>query len=292
MLETKYSRHDLLTVAITSPKSVLQHDKHGWLSLFSRKAVVEDPVGAAPHHRSAGKKTDALEKFYDTFIAPNQITFSVFYDIVIDDMVVRDVDIEIMASSGLITHVHSYAMYELIEEDEQIKIARLAAYWELFPMVKQVLGSGIPGLKMVSLLGYRMLRIQGLSGVMGYLQGFSGIGRRGKDTVGKFVSAFNRGDTNQLTGLFSNPSKAAIELPAGKHHLITALLSDSERIHLTVSDLISAGMTASFRFDVSLDGVFRHGIGLAEFSKEMKGKLTRIRFFWNDENPNQKGVNY
>ena len=282
MLETKYDRNDLLSVASASPKAVLKHDKREWLSLFTRNAVVEDPVGSAPHRRAAGKKIDPLEKFYDTFIAPNQITFHVYSDTVIADTVVRDVDIEIMAPSGLITHVHSYAMYELTEEDGQIKIARLAAHWELFPMVKQVLGGGIAGLRMVTSLSLRMPRIQGISGALGYVRGFTGIKRKGKDVVTKFVAAFNQGDFIQLSELFVNPAEAVIELPAGKHYLITALLSDSERIHMTVSDLISAGMTTSFRFDVSLEGVFRHGIGLAEFSREKKGKLACIRFYWNE----------
>ncbi len=283
MIDAGYTRHDLLEVASASPRAVLQHDKQGWLLLFAKRAIIEDPVGSVPHQRSAGRKTDALERFYSTFIAPNYITFQVHSDIVIADTVVRDVDIEIMASSGLITSVHSYAMYELIEEERQIKIARLAAHWELFPMVKQVLGGGIPGLKMITSLGLLMPRIQGISGVLGYMKGFTGIGQKGKDVVSKFVNAFNNGNTVELSGLFIDPSKAVIELPAGKHHIITALLSDFERTHLTVSDLISAGMTTSFRFDLSLDGVFRHGIGLAEFSTQKKGKLTRVRFFWNDD---------
>ncbi len=281
MIDSRYTRDDLLKLAGASPQAVLRHDKQTWLSLFANKAVVEDPVGTSPHEKHDGQSDDALDRFYETFIAPNQITFNVHADIVCVDTVMRDVDIEIIAPSGLVTSVHCYAMYEIVEEAGQLKIDRLAAHWELLPMVKQVLGSGIPGLKMMTSLGLMMPRIQGISGVLGYMRGFGGIRQKGKNVVQQFVKAFNEGNTTNLTSLFGDDSEDAIELPAGKHNLITDLLTDWERTHLTVSGLISSGMTTSFRFDLSLDGVFRHGIGLFEFSGQ-KDKLKRVRFFWNE----------
>ncbi len=280
MIDSSYTREDMLKLAGASPQAVLRHDKSAWLSLFAGQAVVEDPVGTAPHQKIE-EEDGALDRFYETFIAPNRITFHVHSDIVAADVVVRDVEIEIMAPGGLVTSVHSYVLYEIVEEKGRLKLARLAAHWELLPMVKQVLKSGLPGLKMMVSLGLLMPRIQGISGVSGYMRGFGGIKQKGKDVVHQFVKAFNEGNTSQLTGLFGEDSKAAIEMPVGKHHIIPALLSDSERTHLTVSDLISAGMTTSFRFDLSLEGVFRHGIGLFEFSGQ-KDKLKRARFFWNE----------
>ncbi len=276
-----YTDNDLIDIANASPAAVARHDKQSWLSLFAEQAVVEDPVGTAPNRRIDTQDMGALDKFYETFIAPNEIVFHVHTDIVTDREVVRDVDIEILAVAGLVTSVHTYIMYELVEEEGQLRIARLAAHWELLPMIKQVLKQGMPGLRMMTSLGLRMIRVQGLGGVAGYMRGFGGIGRKGKKTVRKFVEAINEGDTARLTGLFTDVSRAAVELPAGKHHLIPALLGDSKRIHLSVSDLISAGMTTSFRFDISLDGVFRHGIGLFEFDRR-NGKLEKARFFWKE----------
>ncbi len=278
MLDLKYTREELINVAAASPEAVARHDKQAWLSLFAKQAVVEDPVGTAPHRRIDERDMGALDRFYETFIAPNEIIFHVHADVVAANIVLRDVDIEITAATGLVTSVHTYAMYELVEEAGRLKIARLAAHWELLPMIKQVLGRGVPGLRMMASLGSRMPRIQGIAGVLGYMRGFGGIGRKGKATVREFVQAINEGNTARLTGLFADASDAAIELPAGKHHLITALMSDSDRIHLTVSEIISAGMTTSFRFDISLDGTFRNGIGLFEFTRQ-NGKLERARFF-------------
>lgn len=276
-----YTHQDMLDVAEASPAAVARHDKQEWISLFASQAVVEDPVGAAPHHRVNERDTGALDKFYETFIAPNNIVFHVYTDIVTAREVVRDVDIEIMAPSGLTTSVHAYVLYELVEEGGQLKLARLAAHWELLPMIKQVLRQGLAGLRMTTSLGMRMFRVQGIGGMMDYMRASGGIGRRGKKTVREFVKAINEGNTASLTGLFADVSSAVIELPAGKHYLIPALLGDSERIHLTVSELISAGMTTSFRFDISLDGIFRHGVGLFEFTRE-NGKLDRARFFWKE----------
>ncbi len=276
-----YTHQALIDLANASPAAVARHDKQSWLSLFAGQAVVEDPVGTAPHRRVGVMDMGALDRFYETFIAPNEIVFHVHADIVAEDEIMRDVDIEILSSAGLVTRVHTYILYRLVEEEGQLRIARLAAHWELLPMIKQVLKQGVPGLRMMTSLSLRMLRVQGLGGVAGYMRGFGGIGRKGKKTVRQFMQAINEGNTARLTGLFTDVSRAVIELPAGKHHLIPALLGDAERIHLTVSDLISAGMTTSFRFDISLDGAFRRGVGLFEFDRR-NGKLERARFFWKE----------
>ena len=54
-------------VVARSPACVAAQDRDGWLALFTRDGVVEDPVGAAPNHR------EVLGRFWDTFIAGNEM---------------------------------------------------------------------------------------------------------------------------------------------------------------------------------------------------------------------------
>ena len=63
---------ELLAAVGRSPAAVAVHDRAAWVGLFSDGARVNDPVGSRPHVGRA-----AIEKFYDTFIAPNTITFHV-----------------------------------------------------------------------------------------------------------------------------------------------------------------------------------------------------------------------
>ncbi len=276
MIESSYSQKDRLDAAKASPEAVANHDKEKWLSLFARQAVVEDPVGSAPHWRGNGRGNVSLDRFYETFIAPNTISFDSHMDIVTNDMVVRDVTIEISSSSGAAAHVNAYVFYELTEEDYHIKITRLAAYWELMPMVKQVIGSGLSGLQMMISLGFRMLRIQGLSGVLGYMKGFRGVGRRGKRAVEEFVNAVNACACDMLTDTLEPDAK--IEFPTRGSVFTPSTLSSAFEAPLTVSSLISAGLATSCHFEIGSDGVLADGVALFEFNTKSR-RIERARFF-------------
>ncbi len=81
-------RAEVLALVACVARVVAAHDKAGWLGIFAREHVVEDPVGARPvRSEDAG----ALERFWDTFIAPNEIEFEVARDWVHAFDVVRDV---------------------------------------------------------------------------------------------------------------------------------------------------------------------------------------------------------
>ena len=74
---------DKLDLVKASPATVAAHDRSGWMDLFALYAMVEDPVGGAPHHsggfdrRSGRRGHTVLGRFYDTYIAPNQVRFAV-----------------------------------------------------------------------------------------------------------------------------------------------------------------------------------------------------------------------
>lgn len=270
-----WTREEALALAQSSPACVARHDREAWLALFADGGVVEDPVGTAPHRR--GPHPCPLERFYDTFIAPNDIAFRVTRDIVVGPNVLRDVVIDIQAPTGLTMHVPTYALYELIAVDGQPKIARLAAHWELAPMVGQVLGSGFAGLKMMNALGLRMLRLQGLSGIWGYAQGFVGIGDRGKDAVQYFLAALRGGSADAMLALFDRRN-TGIEVPAGSapRHPAEFARSGTE---LTVSAPVSAGYVTACRFTTPIDGAPFHGIMMFDFDRTSH-KIARVRFFW------------
>ena len=56
----------------------MAHDKEAWLAVFADDAIVEDPIGPS-HFDPEGKGhrgKEAIAKFYDTAIAPSELTFN------------------------------------------------------------------------------------------------------------------------------------------------------------------------------------------------------------------------
>ncbi|MGA9872091.1 MAG: nuclear transport factor 2 family protein [Rhodococcus sp. (in: high G+C Gram-positive bacteria)] len=166
---------DLLTAVRGSPDAVAVHDRAAWIDLYAENGIVNDPVGSRPH-----RGRDAIERFYDTFIAPNTINFHVDHDVVSGMSVVRDLSLETIMSSGATLHVPMHLRYDLVEENGQLKIARLAAHWELSTMIGQLLSAGTRGLTASAGLTPALIRNQGLGGVVGFMGGLRGVGAKGK----------------------------------------------------------------------------------------------------------------
>jgi ketosteroid isomerase-like protein len=273
-----FTHDQKLETAKASPAAVARHDKEEWLGLFAQDGVVEDPVGAAPHQAGGSAGKLALDRFWDTFIAPNAITFHVARDIVATHHVVRDVDIEIRSSTGMQLHVPTYILYELCEENGELKVARLAAHWELVGMVWQVMTSGWAGIRMLTLQTINMFRSQGLSGVRGYLRGFTGVFGQGKDVVRRFVEAVNGKDIGLLSRLFDTRGDG-IEFPVGGATFTTTEFLDENQVELTVTDLKSSGFSTTARFTAQVEGAKHEGIAIFDFDRGSR-RLQRVRFFW------------
>lgn len=269
------SREDLFDAVRASPDAVARHDKQGWLDSFSEHAIVEDPVGTAGAHGRAD-----LARFYDTFIAPNDVSFEVAQDIVVGETVLRDVVIQIRSSFGIEMRVPAYLLYELVEEDGHLKIARLAAHWELARMTPQAMRRGLAGLRMMTAQSIRMLRIQGWRGMRGYMRGFSGVGARGKEAVRRFADAARDRDHAVIAGLLA-PACRGLEFPAGAEPLDAASFVVAAGGELSVANPLSSGFTASFRFQAQKGGALHKGIGLFEFEPG-SCRIRRARFFWDD----------
>jgi len=280
-------RQRFLDAAKASPECVAKHDKAGWLALFAEGGVVEDPVGSAPNRkgRFRGKSEsgdDELGRFYETFIAPNQIRFEVLRDIVTDTEVVRDVLIHTTLSTGLQVSVPTYLIYEMTEEDGEVRIARLAAHWELPRQSLQTLRGGLKGWSSMLLLSGKMLRIQGPAGMAGYSKGMlRGIFGRGRAVLGELCEAVAREDEATIAGLFVDGA-ARIELPAGQPRSAHQLLEHlGPGARLTPSDPNAAGWTTAFRFELERSGAGEPGIGFLAFDPGTK-KLVSARFYLAD----------
>lgn len=129
-------RSELLALVWSSPAYVAAHDKAGWLGIFATQHVVEDPVGSRPVR---SEDPGALGRFWDTFIAPNQIEFEVVTDWVDGFDVVRDVTIVTTLRPGVVVRTPAHLLYETAYEDGVLKVRRMAAHWEPRPVYRQLM---------------------------------------------------------------------------------------------------------------------------------------------------------
>ncbi|GAA4476291.1 hypothetical protein GCM10023094_15790 [Rhodococcus olei] len=202
---------DLLTIVRNSPAAVAAHDKRAWLGLFARHHVVEDPVGGRPvlgglFDARSGRRGDApLSRFYDTFIAPNDIHFHLEAEDIVQGLhVVRDVTIE-TRMGGVTARAPMHLRYELTLDEGEPRIRRLAAHWEVAPMFAQVGGISPAKLRVGATMGARMLRLQGVGGSLAFGRAVRSVGEPGKRAVRELVASAQRGDGAALELLGGTP---------------------------------------------------------------------------------------
>ncbi len=263
----------LMQVVERSPAYVAAQDRDAWLALFSRDGVVEDPVGAAPNHR------DALAGFFNTFIAGNEIRFEVIEDLTAGHEVVRDVVIHTRLSTGLTIEVPALLLYELVDEDGALRIRRLRAVWDLRRRSIGALAAGLRGLWTLCAVSLQMLRMQGLSGVLGYSRGLvSGIFGDGAATLERLSAAIRAGDPAAAEALFA--VDATVEFPVGTPLSVRTWLAQlGPGAQLRTTHATSAGWLTACRFSVeggALAGA--GGVAFLEFDPKTR-KLVTARFF-------------
>ncbi|MFG1780973.1 transporter [Rhodococcus oryzae] len=205
------STDDLLALARSSPTAVAVHDKAAWLGLFARQHIIEDPVGGRPvlgglYDRKSGRRGgDPLARFWDTFIAPNDISFDIEHEDIVDGLhVVRDVTIETRLSAGVVARAPMHLLYEATLDDGEPRIRRIAAHWEVTPMFAQVAGVSPERLTVAGSMSARMLRLQGLGGTLAFGKAALSVGKKGKDAVRRLVDSAQRGDATALKMLGGN----------------------------------------------------------------------------------------
>ena len=282
-----YDPVEMMALVNASPAAVEVHDRNSWLELFSYYATIEDPVGTRPHtatgfNESTQTRNDiALQKFYDTFIKPNDIIFHVERDVIAGSYVLRSVNIETRLGHGVIVTVPTHILYEVVVQENELKLNHLAAHWELQPMVQQVLGKGFNGLMVMFELGFRMIGVQGIQGVVGYMQGFKGILASGKSTVNSFVDAVNNNDSEALSLLFK-ASGGSVEFPMSERSFdVSTFAQYMQNVSIEVSQLQSAGWNTTFEFTLVDNGETHRGVGIFVFDAATK-KLAHAEFYWDD----------
>ena len=274
-------REKLYELVKRSPELVDRHDREGWLGLFFSEAVVEDPVGAGLNRKGKDWRgdRDGLSRFYDIFIGPNDIKFTVNQDIVTDSEVVRDVLIHTRLPNGAVSEVSAYLIYRGVEEGGEVKLAGLQAHWDFKGNALRLLrNNGMKGVVASAAQFWKMVRIQGPKRVRLYLGAmYKGIFKKGMAAVNSFAAAVNAGDEVGLARLCEPDAK--IEFPAGKKmHAGDFLKSVGKGLRLEVSGLRSAGWYTSCVFDAHVGGARRRGVAFFQFNPRTK-KIVSARFF-------------
>lgn len=183
------TRAELLATVERSPAALRTHDRRAWVDLFTPDGRVEDPVGSAPN-----RGRDEIERFYDTFIAPRDITIHREADFVIGTTVVRDVELEAAMSASLVMRIPAYLRYDVEDVGGELRIARLQAHWELPAMVVQFAKGGLAAVPAGLALARGLLVNQRVAGTLGFLSGFRGVGTRGKRHLRGFLDDACAGD--------------------------------------------------------------------------------------------------
>ncbi len=132
-----------------------------------------------------------IERFYDTFIGPRDITFHRGADVVSGSTVIRDLTLEVQMGRSVTMLIPAFLRYDL---DDSLKIIRLQAFWELPAMMWQFARTGVGAVPVGVKLSRALLRNQGLRGTAGFLSGLNGATSRGKRHLGGLLDDARAGD--------------------------------------------------------------------------------------------------
>ena len=268
-------RDALLRTAKASPEIAGQHDKEGWLALYSDDAVVEDPVGTPASHRGRrpGRLGDELGRFYEAFIAASGIEMVARQDIVSDMYVFRAVDIHTTnLKTGLKMKVPANLLYEVAARGDGLAIRRMQAHWELNRMSRMLMGKGSLGMRTIAVMNWSMLRAFGPKWLLSYFKSSQkGVGRAGKKLVERLANQTGHDRAEAFA------AGATVELPGG------AIASPAEFVEgctaLEVRDLLASGQTVSGLASIEWAARTREAAFVAELDSA-GAQVQRLRWFW------------
>ncbi len=255
----------LIAAVKQSPALVAVHDRARWCDLYAADGEVNDPVGSRPHRGRA-----AIERFYDTFIAPNTIVFHVEQDLVCGMTVMRDLSIQTTMPTGVTLNVPMHLRYDLIKEGGTLKIRRLYAHWELPFMISQLLKTGLRGVWTSIKLGPQLIANQGLGGLLGFMHGFRGVGRAGKRIAETFLSAANPGDGTYTASLLAHDCALSFST---RHSLTPAAFADLVH-HAQFRKWIAAGRYVTATVQIG----DQRGVALCRFDQDGR-RISQVQVF-------------
>ena len=111
-------------------------DKENWLALFTKDALVQDPIGKSPldPEGNGHKGIAAIEKFYDTVIANGNIEFTIVESIPCANECANYAQIVNLVGDIKI-ETKMMVIYRINSND---KIESLRAFWDYQKMEKQL----------------------------------------------------------------------------------------------------------------------------------------------------------
>jgi hypothetical protein len=244
---TTPSRAELLAIVERSPAATGAHDRDAWVGLFTPGGRVEDPVGSSPHVGRA-----EIERFYDTFIGPRDITFDRDTDIVVGRTVVRDVDLEVSMADSLVMRIPAYLRYDVETSDGELRIARLQAHWELPAMAVQFARAGLAAVPAGLSLSRGLLMNQRFGGTVGFMSGFRGVGARGKRHLTAFLDDACAGDEVAVRRRLSDGVLITLgdDGRLATSELVSRLAGSQFRKLIAAGDTVAAGIESDGRRQV------------------------------------------
>lgn len=127
------NEHPARRAALLSREYVQTHDRDGWLGLYSEDAIIEDPIGVSMIDPSGEghRGRAAREAFYDSFIAPANISIEILHSYAAGLECANHIiiTIQLPGEEGKIYQqkVHGVFTYEVNEAGE---LMALRGYWE------------------------------------------------------------------------------------------------------------------------------------------------------------------
>ena len=111
-------------------------DKENWLALFTKDALVQDPIGKSPldPEGNGHKGIAAIEKFYDTVIANGDIEFTIIESIPCADECANYAQIANLVGDIKI----ETKMIVIYRINSNNKIESLRAFWDYQKMENQL----------------------------------------------------------------------------------------------------------------------------------------------------------
>lgn len=129
-LPEDFAPHPARDASLASMRAVEAGDREGWLALFARDAVVQDPIGESPLDPTGEghRGIEAIAAFYDAMIGPNDVRFVIERSHAAGDEVANVGTITTTMPDGTVVHTDLVSTYRV---DGEGKLRSLRAYWEM-----------------------------------------------------------------------------------------------------------------------------------------------------------------
>jgi hypothetical protein len=278
---------DVLTLVHSSPQLVAKHDKEGWVGIFADGAVVEDPVGSVSVRKGAGvhKGDDELGRFWDTFIAPNEIIFETHLDVLVDKAVARDVTIHTSLPNGFKIGVGAHLLYEVGSVDGVLRVQRMRAFWEMASTSRQGVKGGLKGMAAMMGFFWRIIKINGLGWVWRYCRAlYRGIRGRGRKALRSFAEAASSGDVERLRSLLHAPDSACIDHNGKAMGPEEFVGTWDGKVQLSVSKTRATGFFVTATTILARKEGQSQGVVFLGFSRKSR-RIDQVRLFTIDHQP-------